>query len=170
MKKGIIGILLSVLFACCLAGCKSYTLLEEPEEFSFSLVWDTYGVSSYDSETGTLVKTSHATNPEEYITTYLLSEEEKQTIYDMIRKMEVSSYPDHYNPNPNVYSAPSMSIVLTVHTDTIDKIISAEDIAISYDCKNKKGQKFLSTVKAIIDILTETEEWKALPDYEFYYL
>ena len=84
--------------------------------------------------------------------------------------MEVSSYPDHYNPNPNVYSAPSMSIVLTVHTDTIDKIISAEDIAISYDCKNKKGQKFLSTVKAIIDILTETEEWKALPDYEFYYL
>ena len=169
MKTRIIGILLGALFLCCLTGCKSDTLPAEPEDFSFSLVWGTFGISSYDSKTGKLVKTSHATNPEEYITNYLLSEDEEQTIYDLIRKLDVSSYPDQYNPDPNLHSEPSMSIIFTVHTYTGDKTISAEDIAIGYDCENEKGQKFLTTVKAIKDILTGTEAWKALPDYEFYY-
>ena len=31
--------------------------------YSFSLTWNTYGISSYDSKTGTLIKTSDATNP-----------------------------------------------------------------------------------------------------------
>ena len=34
---------------------------------------------------------------------------------------------------------------------------------------NPAGQKFLDVCKAIEDILTSTDEWKALPDYEFYY-
>lgn len=169
MKKRIIGILLGALFLCCLAGCKKDTLPAEEEIYSFSLVWGTNGISSYDSKTGKLVKTSHATNPEEYITTYLLSEDEEQTIYDLIRELDVSSYPDNYNPNPNLYSEPSMSIVLTVRAYTGNKTISAEDIACGYGCENEKGQKFLTTVQAIKDILTGTEAWKALPDYEFYY-
>ena len=35
--------------------------------------------------------------------------------------------------------------------------------------ENKKGQKFLSVCKAIEEILTGSEEWKALPEYEFLY-
>ena len=46
------------------------------ESFSFSLVWDCYGVSSYDSETGRLIKTTDATNPEDYITHCELTEEQ----------------------------------------------------------------------------------------------
>ena len=38
-----------------------------------------------------------------------------------------------------------------------------------YDANNNKGQKFLETVKAIKDILIETDEWKAFPEYEFFY-
>ena len=45
------------------------------ESFSFSLVWNCYGVSSYDSETGRLIKTTDATNPEDYITHCELTED-----------------------------------------------------------------------------------------------
>ena len=35
--------------------------------------------------------------------------------------------------------------------------------------KEVKGQAFLSACEEIKDILTETDEWQALPDYEYYY-
>ena len=45
-------------------------MLPLPTEFSFSLTWGTFGISSYDSATGKLVKTKDAPTPEAYITTY----------------------------------------------------------------------------------------------------
>ncbi|MBR4933655.1 MAG: hypothetical protein IKZ03_04285, partial [Clostridia bacterium] len=42
--------------------------------------------------------------------------------------------------------------------------------AASYNSANTpNGKNFLEAVKAIKDILENTQEWKALPDYEFYY-
>jgi hypothetical protein len=35
--------------------------------------------------------------------------------------------------------------------------------------KNKKARDFMRVQDEIVDILTSTEEWKALPDYEFGY-
>ena len=54
-----------------------------PEDFSFSLVWNCYGISSYDSQTGKLVKTTDATNPKDYITYYQLTDEDKEYIYNL---------------------------------------------------------------------------------------
>ena len=140
------------------------------DSFSFSLTWGCYGVSSYDSETGILVKTTDATNPEDYVTIYYLTKEEQQQIYDMIINLDVTSYPDEYNPhNDGVMSSPSMTLVLSVKTGDFDKTIMAEDIALSYETDNIKGQKFLYTCKMIQDILMETKEWEALPEYEFLY-
>ena len=45
-------------------------------DYSFSLTWNTFGISSYDSKTGKLVKTKDAPNPEDYITTHFLTAEE----------------------------------------------------------------------------------------------
>ena len=55
-----------------------------PEDFSFSLVWNCYGISSYDSQTGKLVKTTDATNPKDYITYYQLTDEDKEYIYNLL--------------------------------------------------------------------------------------
>lgn len=144
---------------------------EMPEDFSFSLTWGTYGFSSYDSRTGKLVKTTQATDPEDYITYYRLSEEEKESIYEYIRELDPDSYPDEYNPyGKGVTSNPSETLILTVRMGDSVKSIKAEDIAASLQRSRKpKGQKFLDTCQAIIDILQASEEWKALPDYEFYY-
>lgn len=140
------------------------------DSFSFSLTWDCYGISSYDSESGKLVKTKDATNPEDYITTYQLTEAQKQEIYDLILNLNITSYPDIYNPQKNgLASNPSMTLILSVKTDTVQKTITAENIALTCESEDREGQKFLNVCEAIRDILIETEEWKALPEYEFLY-
>ena len=141
-----------------------------PEDFSFALTWNCYGISSYDSKTGKLVKTTDATHPEDYVTTYKLHEDEAERIYDFIRALNVNDYPEIYNPHEDgLASSPSMTLILTVRVGERERMIKAEDIALTYESNNQKGQYFLTTCSAIRGILTTTETWKALPDYEFYY-
>ena len=148
----------------------STTTIGTLDSFSFSLTWNVLGISSYDSTTGRLVKTSDATNPEDYITTYYLTEAEKQKIYDLIASLNITSYPDSYDPqNGAVHTEPSITLILSVKTNTIEKTITASNIADIYEAENSEGQRFLSVCKEIRDILIGTDEWKSLPDYEFYY-
>ena len=140
---------------------------EDIDSFSFSLVWDCYGISSYDSLSGKLVKTNVATHPEDYITEYTLTEEEKKRIYMLISELDILTYPNEYNPHNNgLVSEPSMDLILSVSIDGMEKTVKAKDIALSYDADNPKGQKFLNVCKEIKDLLTATDEWKSLPDYE----
>ncbi len=139
------------------------------KNFSFSLTWNCYGVSSYDSKTGKLVKTTDATHPEDYVTKAYLTDEQLTEIYSLISEMDVNTYPDAYNPHAGAASKPPMTLILSVDMGGTEKTIRAENIAISYETDNEKGQIFLTACKTIIDMLTATEEWKALPEYEFFY-
>lgn len=139
-----------------------------PEDFSFALTWNTYGISSYDSKTGKLIKTSHASHPEDYVTYYTLTDENKARIYKLLSSLDPESYPDEYDPG-NGLSEPSMTLILTVFINGKEKTIKAEDIALSYDSNNSKGRRFLSACREIGEMLMATEEWQALPDYEFFY-
>ncbi len=179
--KRIIILLICVILS--LSGCKtqsnplptdernnSTTTIGTLDSFSFSFTWNTYGVSSYDSTTGRLVKTSDATNPEDYITTYYLTDAEKQKIYDLIAGLDIASYPDSYDPqNGTVHTEPSITLILSVKTDTMEKTVTAANIADIYEAENAEGQRFLQVCKEIINILTATEEWQALPEYEHLY-
>lgn len=141
-----------------------------PEDFSFALTWNCYGISSYDSKTGKLVKTTDATHPEDYVTTCHLPEETFKQIYEILRDLDIGEYPYLYNPYGNgAASEPPMSLILTVRIGETERTIRAEDISLSYEAGNKKGQRFLDVCREISDTLTATDEWKALPDYEFYY-
>ena len=140
------------------------------DNFTFSFTWGCCGISSYDSETGRLVKTTDATHPGDYVTTCWLTAEQKQEIRDLIAALDVTAYPDIYNPHANgLASDPSMTLILSVNTGAVQKTITAANIAMSYRSDNREGQKFLDVCKAIENILTATEEWKVLPEYEFYY-
>ncbi len=140
------------------------------EGFEFSLTWGCYGISSYSSTTGRLVKTTDATHKEDYITQYKLSEEERERIYALLQQLDVTSYPDNYNPHPDgLMSSPTMTLILTLVDGDVYKRISAKDIAIAYESADSRGQKFLDTCREIEQILTSTAEWKALPEYEFFY-
>ena len=141
-----------------------------PENLSFSLTWNTYGISSYDSATGVLVKTKDATNPEDYVTTLQLDGTQLVAIWELLWELNIETYPDEYDPQGgNLSSDPSMTLILTLREGDKVKTVRAENIALSYESDDPKGQKFLDTCKGIRDILTATEEWKALPEYEFFY-
>ncbi|MBE6638675.1 MAG: hypothetical protein E7616_04370 [Ruminococcaceae bacterium] len=144
---------------------------EMPEDFRFSLIWGVYGISSYDSEIGALIKTTDAAHPENYTTTLHLSEEQMQQIYTLIRNLDVGSYPDLYNPFPEFGSDPPYTIVLTVYDGIGSKTIACRDIAIPGEemSTSEESAEFISTYNAIRKILTDSEQWMALPDYETYY-
>lgn len=141
-----------------------------PEDFSFSLIYGIAGDLTYDSETGVLVKQRAATHVEDYTTTYFFTDEQKNRIYDLIVEMDPASYPDEYNPIADgIASDPSYEIVLTVTYNGITKTITCHDVAIGAEPRDEQGEKFLAVLDAILDILVASDEWKALPEYEFLY-
>ncbi|MBR6514938.1 MAG: hypothetical protein IKT46_08925 [Clostridia bacterium] len=149
-----------------------YDSKEMPREyFAFSFTWGCYGVSFYDSETGILIKEKNATYPHKYTTNLTLTKEQLNEISTLIEELDINSYYDRYDPhNGKLHSSPSMTLVLSVKTEDYYKSVTAEDIALGFDeCSNQKGRKFLSVCKRIQQIITESEEWKALPEYEFIY-
>ena len=171
MKKLIISVLVCI-FTLSLVGCNTQEIISSPtlvpEDFSFALTWNCYGVSSYNSQTGKLVKTTDATNPDDYVTYYQLTGEDKEYIYNLIASLDVNSYPDIYDPS-NGMSEPSMTLILTVSSNGTQKTIKAENIALSFVSEDEKGQAFLSVCEEICNRLTATEEWKTLPAYENLY-
>ena len=154
-------------------GIKDGALFKSLNNFKgpyFSITWGTYGISSYDSKTGTLIKTKDATYPEVYSANRMLTDEQYDKIWNLIESLDIESYPDDYDPHyGELRSTPTLTLILTVESDTVNKTVTAENIALTYKSDFKKGQKFLDVFKEIESILTSTEEWQALPDYEFFY-
>ena len=143
-----------------------------PADFQFSLTWNTYGISHYDSATGELIKTTDATNPDDYVTELHLTEEQKQLIWRSVSTLDLDSYPDapdNYDPYPNVKSEPSQTVILTVTYNGESKTIQAKNIALGGETLTREAAVFLHVRDVIVSIIKETDEWKALPDYEFYY-
>jgi hypothetical protein len=170
MKKILSFLLATVILMPCFSGCAESLLPKEvPEDFSFALTWGVYGISSYDSRTGKLIKTTDATNPSDYVTYVKLSDEVMELIYKKLRALDVESYPDEYDPDPMMGSDPSADLILTIRNGDRVKTVTAKDVSLSYESWSIKGKRFIDTCLDISDILTATEEWKALPDYEFYY-
>ena len=171
MKK-LVAFVLALVCVLSIVGCNTQESINNsavvPEDFAFAITWNCYGVSSYDSQTGKLVKTNDATNPDDYVTYYQLTDEDKEYIYGLIAPLDVSSYPEEYDPQ-NGMSEPSMTLILTVCCNNMQKTIKAENVALCFTSKDEKGQAFLSVCEAIINRLTSTEVWKALPDYENLY-
>lgn len=165
MKKLIFLLLAIMVFV--LSGCGE---ADVPEEFEFSITWGVNGISSYDSESGKLVKTTDATDPSDYITTYILTDEERAEIYELIEDLKLEKYPDEYDPhNGGLSTEPSMTLILSVHTDAGDKTVAAHNVAVTYESKDPGGQRFLTACEKIVDILKSTDRWRALPEYEFFY-
>ena len=82
-----LGLFLIILLTC--TSCRNDVFTKNmPKDFSFSIKWNVFGISSYDSSTGKLVKTTDATNPEDYITTYTMSEEELEHVYNLIYNLK----------------------------------------------------------------------------------
>ena len=177
MKKILALILAFASLILCLCGCQvsdssndkdannHQTLLPEemPEDFTFSVGWGVTGCY-YNSVTGELRKAWG----EEYTTTCIMSENELEAVYNIIREMKIDNFEEKFAPNDIQGADPWMTVSLSVHTGNFDKTVIAEKIGPSFGGGiTYRGKKYLETVNAIVDIIVATEEWKSLPEWDY---
>ena len=163
------------LLGISLSSCNSFK--DDPsfpvaqEDFYFALTWGVEKDASYDSRTGTLIKTKYVIErqPEEYIATYQYPNINE--IYEMAKSINVYSYPDEYYPYEgcSMLTTPSVDYVFEIN----DKTITSENCPIFYeipDSVTKRGKQYLKLIFTILKTLTSSEEWKAMPDPERLYM
>ena len=142
------------------------------DEFSFSLTFGIGGESFYDSESGKLVKTTNAKNPSKYVTEYYMSEEDFDTVLNMIWAMDISAYPNEYDPiNPpdakeKLMSEPHDKIIFTYRAGEYEKNIICEEVALGAGGYDERARAFLELCDYIERSIINSDEWKDLPDYE----
>ena len=152
--------------------------VEPPEDFAFSIVWGCYGISSYDSITGKLVKTNDATDVSKYTCYVQLTEEQMKDVYRILfTDNDIFNYPDIYDPfnAPDAEfimgSEPNQTIIISVTANGQKKTVTCKGIAFGSldDCYCEEARAFMTAEKEIVDLIRSLPEWEAFPDYEFYY-
>ncbi len=144
-----------------------------PGDFNFFIVWNTYGISSYDSKTGDLIKDNNASDVSKYMTTYKLTDAELERAYRALAIID--DLPDEYDPynapdsENKISSIPSQTIMVTVTKNGKPKTVTCENVCLSGEGYDDNAKTFLLAVDVIKNILTNTKAWQKLPDYEFYY-
>ena len=124
---------------------------------------------SYDSETGKLVKMKEATHPEDYETVHLLTEDERVRCWQYLMNSNYTAFPEGFDPDKNVASEPPSAISLSVTCEGETKKVSCSDSAYFIETAEPGVPEFFENIGEITQLLMETEEFRALPDYEFYY-
>jgi|GEM_PF-2529083 len=156
-------------------------LCEAPEDFSFTIKWGINGESSYSSETGRLVKTTNATHPEDYVTELFLDEYTINRFYtNMLYHIDffaLFSQRDRYDP---INDPSSESWIMTEPYETVMLFIEANGNGASVICDMiplgeyygycYEAYTFYNLgVRFITDIIMNSPEWQALPEYEFFH-
>ncbi len=149
-----------------------------PEDFALLIRWGVGGTSGYDSSTGKLIKTTDASHPEDYVTAYRLTEEERQQFYQLlVTDLDIFSYPGQYDPfnapgsDTLVWSEPNETLLLKVTADGQQKVIHCRSLAAlrPEDAVDEAGAAFVRSINTLKMFLMSTDAWKALPPYERLY-
>ena len=150
-----------------------------PEDFSISLSWGIYGISSYDSRTGNLIKELNPTglfgaSKDDFKAKYYLSDDEKEKIYKLLLDIDFDSYPSDYRPYEEYLCFPMSLFRITVRYKGYEKAIYSEQFPgeiLSRDYyqeiyTDKRSYNFIRLYDTLVEILTSTEEWKTMPQYD----
>ncbi len=151
-----------------------------PDDFSFRISWGIYGdMSSYNSKTGKLVKSTKAKDdPSKFVTEHKMTKKEINALYTILLKnIDVFSYPDDYDPCNapgtvnKVRTIPYQTIIIQVEYKGAVKRIECNDICLGGERTgyNDEAKAFLRAVTDIQAFLMSTDEWKALPERDFKY-
>ena len=152
--------------------------IELPEDFSFSIVWNTYGISSYDSASGKLVKTKDTEHIGKYTKYVKMSEEELKTVYRyLFYDIDLTAYPDEFDPfnAPGaeiIYtSEPNQTVIISATANGVTNTVTCEEIAYGTPngCYSEEARQFMLAKDKIVSLITSFPEWEAFPDYEVYY-
>ena len=150
--------------------------MELPEDFAFSIVWGTYGNSSYDSNTGILVKTKNATDVSKYTCNVQLTKEQMIEVSRiLLSDIDLFKYPDSYDPfnapdaKFKMMSEPNQTIIISVTANGRTKTVTCSAVAYGSSGYCKEARAFMKAENKIVELLTSLPEWAAFPEYEFFY-
>ena len=167
MKRLMVVLLSAVLALGILAGCGGESKpMGVPEDFSFAIAWNPYGDSTYDSATGVLIKQLVADPVADYTTELKLSGAQLKEIWEILSALDLDGYPDMLQPrNP---SNPGPWLILTVRQGEKERSVYCLDLG-AYRSSGEAGRTYAEAGEKIVEILTATKEWQALPDYQEMY-
>ncbi len=149
-----------------------------PEDFAFTIVWNTYGISSYDSNTGKLIKSSDTDDISKFAVDLVLSDEQRREIYEILTEdLDIGEYPATYDPfakkdgSPGLMSEPNERIELTITSDGETHRVKCPSVALAKasECPTKRGKRFMKAIRKVTEILTTTPEWGSFPEYDHFY-
>ena len=98
-----------------------------------------------------------------------MSEEDLSKVYELICGLNITGLPDEIPDSEILGADPYLTLSLTVCAGDTRKTVTANQVG-GYDSGiTPRAKKYLEVSRAIVKIIQASEEWKALPDYEFLY-
>lgn len=153
-----------LISAALFAGCNKTSTkdkfpLSKPKDFNFVFNYGVGGKNQLDTIKGQYTKDMVI---EPSISTNLkLTDEEMNTIYSEMIKINILDYPEEFKPKNNVFQTPFLTYHIKIILDGKEKTISWEDENIS---KSKDAVQLRELFKKIQGIIVNKEEFKKLPE------
>lgn len=167
MKKIISFILLTSLILLC--GCSRLRLPRKmPTDFYFTVSWGFDG--HYDSRTKILSKGYNYDLEQECATELVLSEEDLEEIYKIIRRVRIDKEFKEYNPK-FFHSSPSPALGLNVFYENQVYSVIVEGAGLNDSMFfYKEGRRIARAIRKIVqNYIINTEEYKSLPENQLFY-
>lgn len=144
-------------------GCNSTNIKNKlpdakPKDFNFVFNYGVNAKNQLNTIRGQYIKDMII---EPSITTDLmLSDEEMNSIYSDMRKINILSYPDNFNPKGNMAQMPFQIYSIKIVIDDKEKNIFWKDENVS---ETKEAIELRELFKKIQEIIASKEEYKKLP-------
>jgi len=154
-------VILSLIFLSInnIASTKSNLPLTKPKDFNFVFNYGVGSKNQLDTIKGQYTKDMITEPP--ISTSLKLSDEDMDTIYSEIRKINILDYPDNFKPNNNLKQTPYYTYNLKIIVNGIEKNISWADENAS---ESKEAVQLRKLFKKIEEIIVKKEEFKKLPE------
>ena len=105
-----------------------------------------------------------------------MSNDELSRIYNILfNQIDINSYPDEYDPynapdaEIRLVSTPSQTVIISVTANGRTKTVTCDEISFGIEGYDEHATEFIKAKSDIVNILTNTDEWQKLPDYENLY-
>ena len=146
------------LFAGCGSTAKNQMPDTKPKDFNFVFNYGVNAKNQLDTFKGQYTRDMIT---EESVTTELkLTEEEMNSIYLEMKKIDIMNYPDKFNPKGNVKSKPFTTYSLKIVINKKEKNIYWKNEILS---DTKEANQLKEVFKKIYKVIESKEEYKKLP-------
>lgn len=137
----------------------------KPNDFNFVFNYGIGAKNQINTLEGTYTKDMVV---ESSITTNLnLSDEEMNTIFSEMKRINILNYPDNFNPKSDMKTTPYNTFTIKIYFDKKEKSINWNDENAS---DSKEAEYLRAVFKKIISITENKEEYKKLPKAKGGYL